>query len=294
MSQAIEFNGTSSYVFVPQSTSLQPSNISIEAWIKPYSLGSCNQVIAQANGGCGCGWPYGFDLINGYVRSAVYTVTGQYALLVSTSPISVNSWYHIVVTYDGTTQKIYINGQLNNQNVINAGNLNYGSWAGDVGMGKKLDWCYPNYYSGLLDEVRIYNRALSASEIQNHYGGVFAKRSMLDTLMMADKNSIDNIPTEFALNQNHPNPFNPETIVQYALPTESNISMKIYNLLGKEIRTLLEDAQRAGFHFVRWDGKDRNGQQVASGVYLYRLIATSTSDEHKNPYVNIRKMIVAK
>ena len=81
------------------------------------------------------------------------------------------------------------------------------------------------------------------------------------------------IPEDFSLFQNHPNPFNPETEIRFALPQASHVVVKICNLLGEEIRLLVDEQRDAGYHRVRWDGKDKNGNAVASGVYLYQLQA---------------------
>ncbi len=79
----------------------------------------------------------------------------------------------------------------------------------------------------------------------------------------------------FALYQNRPNPFNPTTEISYSLPEQSNVTLKIYNLLGQEVCILADGLQPAGLHTVQWDGRDSNGRQVASGIYLYRLTAGS-------------------
>lgn len=79
------------------------------------------------------------------------------------------------------------------------------------------------------------------------------------------------IPGEFTLEQAYPNPFNPSTQINYALPTEANVTLKIYNLVGQEIRTLVNGAQSAGQHAVTWNAKDNFGRDVPSGIYLYRI-----------------------
>jgi hypothetical protein len=84
-------------------------------------------------------------------------------------------------------------------------------------------------------------------------------------------------PLAFMLAQNYPNPFNPETEIRFALPQASHVSVKIFNLLGEEMRTLADEMREAGSHTLRWDGKDGNGNVVASGVYLYQLRAGSFS-----------------
>ena len=78
---------------------------------------------------------------------------------------------------------------------------------------------------------------------------------------------------QYSLEQNYPNPFNPETEIQYQIKSEniSPVSLKIFNLNGQEIRTLIQKNHTAGNYRVTWDGKDNSGRTVSSGVYLYRL-----------------------
>jgi hypothetical protein len=112
----------------------------------------------------------------------------------------------------------------------------------------------------------------------------------------ADQNEIEaaqentGIPEDFALFQNYPNPFNPETEIRFQLPKAGHVVMKIYNLLGEEIRTLVDEQREAGYHTVRWDGKDKNGKPVASGVYLYQLRASDTSTGLRQGFSQVKKM----
>ncbi len=75
----------------------------------------------------------------------------------------------------------------------------------------------------------------------------------------------------FELLQNHPNPFNPYTIISYVLPHSQYVCIEIYNLLGQEVRRLVDGKQCLGSHQLIWDGKDNGGNPVASGIYFYRL-----------------------
>lgn len=84
---------------------------------------------------------------------------------------------------------------------------------------------------------------------------------------------LTNTPGEFALKQNYPNPFNPLTTIAYQLPASSNVVLKIYSLSGQQVKALVNGRQSAGLQQVVWDGRDDNGYQVASGIYLYRLRA---------------------
>jgi len=86
------------------------------------------------------------------------------------------------------------------------------------------------------------------------------------------------VPTEYSLGQNYPNPFNPTTSIQYSVVSDQSpphVNLKIFNLLGQEVRTLVDEVQEAGYYTVTWDGKDSDGRQAASGVYFYRLTAGS-------------------
>jgi hypothetical protein len=79
------------------------------------------------------------------------------------------------------------------------------------------------------------------------------------------------LPNEFSLGQNYPNPFNPATTITFKLPREANVTLEVYDVLGREIRTLATGVLRPGAHNYTWDGKDAKGTQVPSGVYFYQL-----------------------
>ncbi|MCP4549610.1 MAG: T9SS type A sorting domain-containing protein [bacterium] len=89
-------------------------------------------------------------------------------------------------------------------------------------------------------------------------------------------------PIAFNLGQNHPNPFNPHTVIDFSLPVESNVTLKIYDTTGRLVTNLVAgELCPAGRHSVTWLGKDDNGQRVASGVYFYRLEAGSFTDARR-------------
>ena len=88
-------------------------------------------------------------------------------------------------------------------------------------------------------------------------------------------------PTDFALRQNFPNPFNPTTIIQYALPKASQVRIEVYNVLGQRVRTLVDETQRPGYKTINWDGRDDAGNEVSSGVYFCRIQAGSFEESRK-------------
>ncbi len=91
----------------------------------------------------------------------------------------------------------------------------------------------------------------------------------------------ETFPAGYALSQNFPNPFNPETEILFQLPSASHVVVRIFNSLGQEIRTLADAQYEVGDHVIRWDGKDNNGNTVSSGLYFYRMQAGEFSQMKK-------------
>ena len=85
------------------------------------------------------------------------------------------------------------------------------------------------------------------------------------------------VPLEYELLPACPNPFNPSTVIRYALPEESFVRLKVYDVLGRRVRDLVEGKQPAGWHRVVWDGRDEFGRELGSGVYLCMLCAGESS-----------------
>lgn len=94
------------------------------------------------------------------------------------------------------------------------------------------------------------------------------------------------LPTTFALDQNYPNPFNLRTRITYQTPEAGMVTIRIYNIRGQVIRTLVEEHLDAGYHYTVWDGRNDAGQEIASGVYPYRMVSKS--------YSAVRKMVLIK
>lgn len=94
------------------------------------------------------------------------------------------------------------------------------------------------------------------------------------------------LPTAFGISNNYPNPFNPSTTINYALPSAGQVTIKVYNSLGQEVRTLVDGFQEAGYKSVVWDGKNHAGSPVASGTYVYRVTSGNS--------VKTEKMVLAK
>jgi hypothetical protein len=100
------------------------------------------------------------------------------------------------------------------------------------------------------------------------------------------------LPTEFGLAQNYPNPFNPTTAIQFSLPVAANLTLKIHDILGQEVVTLVNEQRGSGTFEAVWDGRNSAGKQVASGMYFYSLVAKSA--DSKTTFTNIKKMLLLK
>ncbi|MFH0989899.1 MAG: T9SS type A sorting domain-containing protein [bacterium] len=94
------------------------------------------------------------------------------------------------------------------------------------------------------------------------------------------------IPTKYALAQNYPNPFNPSTIIQFDLPEPGLVTLRVFDLLGREAKTLVNSEYRAGFHRVAWNGRNLLGQQMPTGIYICHLITSK--------YKSSKKMLLTK
>ncbi len=110
----------------------------------------------------------------------------------------------------------------------------------------------------------------------------------MNELLGARLEGIRPVPSVYALHQNYPNPFNPETQIAYQLPGAGEVSLVFYNMLGQQVQTLVRERQEAGFYRVRWDGRDAQGRQVASGIYLYRLVTDG------GEFTAVRRMVLLK
>ncbi|HAE86541.1 TPA: hypothetical protein DCG86_00790, partial [Candidatus Marinimicrobia bacterium] len=94
------------------------------------------------------------------------------------------------------------------------------------------------------------------------------------------------IPIDYTLNQNYPNPFNPTTTISFNLPVSEQVRLVIYDMMGRQVKELVNSHLSSGYHSFVWDATDMQGKKVASGVYFYRLQAGNV--------VKIRRMTLLK
>lgn len=97
---------------------------------------------------------------------------------------------------------------------------------------------------------------------------------------------VDMTPSDFGLSQNYPNPFNPSTTIQFQVPKASDVSIVVYDMLGKEVKSLFASQVQSGKYSVEWNGTNNAGMKVTSGMYIYRMIA--------GDFINVKEMVLLK
>jgi len=98
-------------------------------------------------------------------------------------------------------------------------------------------------------------------------------------------------PNTYAIEQNYPNPFNPTTSIRYELPQSGHVELTVYNILGQEVRRLVDMQQDAGFHTIQWNGLNTVQNRVSSGVYLYRI---AVRVDGQSTFSKTKKMLLVK
>lgn len=132
----------------------------------------------------------------------------------------------------------------------------------------------------------VYNDWSSGKPIVDHVNPQVEGSTILLT---KNPSGIDNgaiVPTSYSLGQNFPNPFNPSTTLAYSLKTAGHVQLHIFNVLGQNVRTLVDEYQDANNYTKLWDGRDNNGNVVASGIYMYRI--------QSGDFTDIKKMVMMK
>ena len=114
---------------------------------------------------------------------------------------------------------------------------------------------------------------------------------MVDTIFVTVATDVNDdlpqeLPDRYSISQNYPNPFNLSTTIRYTIPTRSTVTIFIYNIMGQKVNTIVDETKRAGSHTAYWDGTDKAGKVVSTGVYFYRL--------HAGDFVETKRMLLLK
>ena len=163
----------------------------------------------------------------------------------------------------------------------------------DIGNSYEIN-CHFGYADSLINAFGIREESLSVSywdEGLNRWARVSVEKDTVlnrvsfttdhlslwaladinDPIISSVEEERGTIPREFELHQNYPNPFNPITTIRYQVPKTSEVAIKIYNILGQDVKTLVNGYVPEGEYEIEWDGTDNSGRPVSSGVYIYRM-----------------------
>jgi len=156
--------------------------------------------------------------------------------------------------------------------------INIGNWNG---LSQAADEPDPQPYGNpesytiidLIPDTWYYIAIVSADDADNWSGlsNIIAVKTL--SLVLDVNETINNIPTEYYLSQNYPNPFNPSTRIEFSIPVTAHVTISIYNILGQQTATLVDEIKAAGNYAIVWNGIDASGLPVSSGIYMYRINA---------------------
>ncbi len=132
----------------------------------------------------------------------------------------------------------------------------------------------------------VYNDWSTGKPLVDHVNPQVEGNTVLLTKNPSDIDNGAIVPTSYSLGQNFPNPFNPSTTLAYSLKTAGHVQLHIFNVLGQNVRTLVDEYQDANNYTKLWDGRDNNGTVVASGIYMYRI--------KSGDFTDIKKMVLMK
>jgi hypothetical protein len=135
---------------------------------------------------------------------------------------------------------------------------------------------YTGVYNGILNNWWAY--AL------DYYSAVDSAKAA--PVVTDVQSKITDGPVKYELEQNYPNPFNPTTTIKFRISSPGFVTLKIYDILGREVASLVNQNKKAGNYAVTWNGRNEFNYAVASGIYFYRL--------HANNFVQTKKMIMLK
>ncbi|MBD3232463.1 MAG: T9SS type A sorting domain-containing protein [candidate division Zixibacteria bacterium] len=140
------------------------------------------------------------------------------------------------------------------------------------------------FYDSSIAIGRTYYYKMTATDSANNTSE-FSEEVMIVAIPQSDGSS-DSLFTNSITLQNYPNPFNPETMVEFYLPIAGHLELIIYDMLGREVRRLVDSHVSSGYHKIRWTGISNDGSRVSSGIYFCRL--------KFNKYNGVIKLIVAR
>ncbi len=155
------------------------------------------------------------------------------------------------------------------------------------GYGTTLE---PQHYSYTQANVNPGHYFYRLKQID--FDGLISYSSSVEVNVSSLTGVSEGISPAFSLSQNYPNPFNPSTSIKYQLAVESRVSLKVYDILGQEVKTLVDEVQSAGYKSIDWHTENESGIKLSSGCYIYRIHATSVSNSKE--FMETKMMVLIK
>ncbi|HSL88295.1 MAG TPA: FG-GAP-like repeat-containing protein, partial [Ignavibacteriaceae bacterium] len=152
------------------------------------------------------------------------------------------------------------------------------------------------YYSATVDDFDADGYpeiVISMDQIENNLFRIFCRiLKKSNTVDIAD--AISSESSQYNLSDSYPNPFNPSTTLRFKIPIEDRVTIKVFNILGKEIKTLLDETRQSGEHLITWDGNDSDGNKMPSGIYFITMLAASELTGETRSFQKTIKAILLK
>ena len=273
---ALEFDGSNDYVDIGTMDIPAGTGMTIAMWVRLDASSGSARLISKATG---AGEQDHYWMISTQFGTSVrfrLKAGGSTTTLVSpANQLVLGEWVHVAVTYDQSDMRIYVDGgQVAITSKSGAVDVNpaVGAAMGDQPSGAGSD-----PFNGALDEVRIYDRALSGAEVAllaNPPAAIVAGQ-------LAEETPVTARVGHTRLRNNVPNPFNPTTTLRYELAQGGHVSLQIFDVRGRLVRTVVDAVRPPGENRATWNARDDRGERVGSGVYFVRLRAGSVVDTRK-------------
>ncbi len=269
---AYAFDGAASSVVVPNDSGLNFQNaITVNVWVKPSAFYGAREQYIISHGNWQNRWKLSVTPGTNTLRFTVKTAANGTKDLDASSPLVLDSLMNVTALFNGADMEIYINGALDSFALF-SGAISTTTYALSIAQDLPSDNQYD--FNGVLDDVRIYNYGLSLAQVA----------ALDDIATGVEPGAAASLPTALRLFQNYPNPFNPSTTISFAVPgslASRFLTLRVYDLLGREVAALAGGTYSGGVYSVRWDAG-----AVSSGVYICRLESAGTS--------LVRKMLLMK
>ncbi|MFV1884384.1 MAG: LamG-like jellyroll fold domain-containing protein [Balneola sp.] len=275
---AYEFDGIDDYIRIPDADHLTPTGNewSVSVWFKVTYPGD-RFILYKGSSTNNREYASGVrvDSLGSFQINENGSATNRDGV-VTTSSLKENVWNHLVGVWDSSSIKIYLNNKLE---AIDSTDLKISNFDSDLFIGTYGGAISQYAFNGAIDDLRIYNSSLDSSYIASIYK-LKGWPETMDTTLTSNEIRPD-IPEEFKLYQNYPNPFNPSTVINYDLPEASAVSIRIFDLTGRLVATIVDESKTAGRYQVTF-----NAAALSSGVYFYEL--------KTNTYSSVKKFTLIK